>query len=410
MYQLDPFLRQNKAVMSFPWHGFRLLKLKNAQVLPKLSQLHPIRLDWHHSCFVRLALKMWDLAAWENWSKMVVREFLTSLLTRKQERGMATAHRYLGHHLQLSNYLLRFEFCFQIVWLIIGSVGSNLFNPTFVEVNFWMAKSSESQPPRCVGSRPPRVRWFGAPRHCPVEATRISSRGLLDPCGLQAPMALLEIDDNTMISAVRRRKISRWYHQIMIYHDIMEALNSMIRNSCINYALQNGRDFLSGFFHNLWQVGRGCQASSFFNDTFRLRRAGDLKDATCALTNCCPIIFVDFFQDLSINEDSIASPYDVQRTKIASKYRIFSCKWCYLFLYGLMWCDFPFSETFRFWRMKNPLGYPNIEKVDHISARWTQWTTGDGPAELEETSYKTWGLALHAVSGGMGVFWHRTRR
>ena len=39
--------------------------------------------------------------------------------------------------------------------------------------------------------------------------------------------------------------------------------------------------------------------------------------------------------------------------------------------------------------MKNPLGYPNIEKVDHISARWTQWTTGDGPAELEETSYKT---------------------
>ena len=61
MYQLDPFLRQNKAVMSFPWHGFRLLKLKNAQVLPKLSQLHPIRLDWHHSCFVRLALKILNL-------------------------------------------------------------------------------------------------------------------------------------------------------------------------------------------------------------------------------------------------------------------------------------------------------------------------------------------------------------
>ena len=40
------------------------------------------------------------------------------------------------------------------------------------------------------------------------------------------PWALLEIDDDTMISAVRRRKISRWYHQI----NIMEALNSMIRN------------------------------------------------------------------------------------------------------------------------------------------------------------------------------------
>ena len=79
-------------------------------------------------------------------------------------------------------------------------------------------------------------------KHCPVEATRISSRGLLDPCGLQA--------------------------------------------------------------------------SSFFNDTFRLRRAGDLKD-------------------LSINEDSIASPYDVQR-------------------------------------MKNPLGYPNIEKVDWLYMRYPE--------------------------------------
>ena len=51
-----------------------------------------------------------------------------------------------------------------------------------------------------------------------------------------------------------------------------------------------------------------------------------------------------------------------------------------------MWCDFPFSETFRFWRMKNPLGYPDIEKVDHISARWTWWPMDNWrwhPAELD---------------------------
>ena len=54
---------------------------------------------------------------------MVVREFLTSLLTRKQERGMATAHRYLGHHLQLSHYLLRFEFCFQMFDPSLGPLG-----------------------------------------------------------------------------------------------------------------------------------------------------------------------------------------------------------------------------------------------------------------------------------------------
>ena len=94
-------------------------------------------------------------------------------------------------------------------------------------------------------------------------------------------------------------------------------------------------------------MGRGCQASSFFNDTFRLRRAGDLKDATCSLTNCCPIIFVDFFQDLSINEDSIASPYDVQRTKIATNIACFLVEGVMISLW-FMWCDFPFSETFRF--------------------------------------------------------------
>ena len=161
------------------------------------------------------------------------------------------------------------------------------------------------------------------------------------------------------------------------YHGSIEQYDSELVNLIMLWKCEG---FFSGFFHNLWQVGRGCQASSFFNDTFRLRRAGDLKDATCALTNCCPITFVEFFQDLSINEDSIASPYDVQRTNRCIKYRMFSCKWCYDFsMVYVVWLSFQrnfqiLKDEESTWLSQHWEGWSHLSSMDSMDNwRWTRW-------------------------------------